>query len=327
MIKVSNINKKYTIVKKDKGLLGGFKSLFSHKTYIKEAVKNISFNVAKGEIVGYIGSNGAGKSTTIKMMTGILTPDSGEIIVNGIIPYKNRKENAYNIGVVFGQRSQLSWDIPVRESFSLLKHIYKIDKKEFDSNLDYLTNLLDLQELLPLPIRQLSLGQKMRCEIAAAFLHSPSVVYLDEPTIGLDVDVKDKIRKFIKQINQDKHTTILLTTHDMKDIEELCERIIIIDKGLLLYNGSISNLKKMVPEKTINFETKNDLDKLNLDYFPSVRAKKINNTLSITYNTNHFSSKSIIENILSQLDVEEINIEDPSIETIVQKIYRKEIVL
>ena len=326
MIEVKDISKSYRIIKKDPGLKGAIKALFVHNYIIKKAVKNISFVIPKGEIVGYIGTNGAGKSTTIKMMTGILTPDTGKIVVNGIEPHKKRMANARKIGAVFGQRSQLSWDIPVKESYILLKKIYNIDDLTFKANLDYLTQTLSLTDILHLPIRQMSLGQKMRCELAAAFLHNPDVVYLDEPTIGLDVDVKDKIRKFIKQINIEKKVTIVLTTHDMQDIEELCERIIIIDNGIILYDGSMSNLKKKINEKTICFELiEIPKDSINLDI---ECITEVNNHLfKVTYNTNNYSSKQVIEKVLKKLNVRDITIKETSIENIVQKIYRKEITL
>lgn len=326
MISVNNVIKTYKIVQKEKGLLGSFKSLFIHKSIKKTAVNNISFNIRKGEIVGYIGANGAGKSTTIKMMTGILTPDSGEILVNGITPYKNRKKNAKNIGVVFGQRSQLSWDVPVRESFYLLGKIYNIERNIYEKTIDYLTDILDLNDLLSLPIRQMSLGQKMRCELAAAFLHSPSVVYLDEPTIGLDVNVKDKIRKFIRDINEKFNTTIVLTTHDMQDIEALCNRIIIIDNGSVIYDGSVDNLKKYSNEKTIVFDCYTYSDKLNIEKsnnFIDIKYEK--NKLYITFDAHKISSMEVIEDTIHKIKVNEISVLEPTIESIVQKIYRKEI--
>ena len=244
MIQVQNLTKEFKTYKKYEGLKGAFKSFFSHEYTIKRAVDNLSFNVEKGEMVGYIGVNGAGKSTTIKMLAGILVPSSGQCLVNGIVPYKKRIDNAKNIGVVFGQRTQLWWDLPVSESFGILQKIYQVPKKDFDENLAYFKELLGLNEFYTTPVRNLSLGQKMRCDLTASLLHNPKVVYLDEPTIGLDILVKDKIRKAIRQINGMKNTTVILTTHDLDDIEEICERIVVIDQGKLIYDGSIDAMKR-----------------------------------------------------------------------------------
>lgn len=255
MIEVRGLTKEYTIVKKSPGLTGAIKGLFVRDYTVKRAVDDINFSINQGELVGYIGANGAGKSTTIKMLSGILTPSSGEVKVNGIIPYEQRKKNAQSIGAVFGQRTQLFWDIAVRESYSLLKHIYQIPDKQHKDTLEMFTEVLNLGPLLGTPVRQLSLGQKMRCELAAAFLHNPSIVYLDEPTIGLDVAVKTRIRAFIKEMNKLHQTTVLLTTHDMQDIEEICNRIIIIDEGKVLYDGSLASIKERFGQKrVIHFE-------------------------------------------------------------------------
>lgn len=327
MIVLKNVYKSYQITQKEKGIYGAVKSLFSPTKIKKEAVNDISFTIYKGEIVGYIGANGAGKSTTIKMMTGILTPDKGSITVNGIVPHENRIQNAKNIGVVFGQRTQLNWDIPVRESFYLLSKIYNIEKGLYEHNLNFLVEELELEGLLALPVRQMSLGQKMRCELAAAFLHNPQIVYLDEPTIGLDVDIKDRIRKFVKCVNEKYNTTIILTTHDMQDIEELCSRIIIIDRGCILYDGTIENLKKSyASEPKIIFECKDEfIDTPNIPEATNVEKKK--GKIIVYYDIHSTTSKKIIENVIKNIDVNEIYIKEPTIESIVQKIYRKEITI
>ncbi|MDE6202782.1 MAG: ATP-binding cassette domain-containing protein, partial [Lachnospiraceae bacterium] len=243
MIEVKNISKDFVSPKKYPGLKGAVKGLFSNEKVVKTAVDDISFSIRKGEIVGYIGSNGAGKSTTIKMMTGILTPTKGTCRVAGINPNQNRKENAKNIGVVFGQRTQLWWDLPLGESFTILKEIYDVPAEDFSARMDFLNDVLELQDFIDRPVRTLSLGQRMRADLGAALLHNPKVLYLDEPTIGLDLVVKDNIRRAIKQINEKYQTTVILTTHDIGDIEELCSRIIIIDEGKLIYDGSLANLK------------------------------------------------------------------------------------
>ena len=227
MIEVQGVKKYYKIAKRDKGFVQTMKGLVNRKYEIKKAVDDISFTIQKGEIVGFIGPNGAGKSTTIKMLSGILYPDEGNIKINGFIPYKQRKQYVKNIGVVFGQKTQLNWDLPLIESFELMKFIYKIPQQKYEENLHKFTELLDMEEFINQPVRQLSLGQRMRGDIVAALLHSPEIVFFDEPTIGLDVVAKEKIREFIKYMNQTENTTIIFTTHDMQDIEKVCERLII----------------------------------------------------------------------------------------------------
>lgn len=243
-IEVEHLMKDFMIAKRETGFLGAVKSLVKREHIKKEAVQNISFSINEGEMVGYIGPNGAGKSTTIKMLTGILVPTSGCVKVNGIIPYENRQENAKNIGVVFGQRTQLWWDLPTIESFELLKEIYRVSDKRYKKNMDTFTEILGLDEFLNTPVRQLSLGQRMRADIAASLPHDPPILFLDEPTIGLDVVAKEKMRTFIKEINLERNITVILTTHDMEDIEKLCERMILIDHGQKVYDGEIAVVKE-----------------------------------------------------------------------------------
>lgn len=244
MIEVQGIKKTYKIAKRDKGFMQSLKSLI-HREYIcKKAVDDISFTIRKGEIVGFIGPNGAGKSTTIKMLSGILYPDEGTIKIDGFVPYKQRKQYVKNIGVVFGQKTQLNWDLPLIESFELMRFIYKIPKKQYEETLQKFIKLLDMEEFVHQPVRQLSLGQRMRGDIVAALLHSPKIVFFDEPTIGLDVVAKEKIREFVKYMNQSEQTTIIFTTHDMQDIEKVCDRLIIIDAGKKIYDGSIDEIKE-----------------------------------------------------------------------------------
>ena len=246
MIRVSHVKKTFRVSKREAGFMNACRS-FVHKQYEEiPALDDISFHIKEGEMVGYIGVNGAGKSSTIKVLSGILTPDSGSVLCNGLTPWKQRKAYVKDIGVVFGQRSQLWWDLPVIDSFNLLKDIYGVTDQNFLNNLNEISETLQLQELLKTPLRQLSLGQKMRCELAAALLHQPKILFLDEPTIGLDALSKIAIRNFLKQMNEKYHTTMILTTHDAADIEALCNRVLLIGKGKILMDGSFSDIKKQV---------------------------------------------------------------------------------
>lgn len=244
MITMENVCKSYKVAKRNAGFGEACKALFHREYEVIHALNNVSFTIDDGEMVGYIGPNGAGKSSTIKILSGILTPDSGTVLVDGRIPYKNRIDHVREIGVVFGQRSQLWWDVPVIDSFELLKDIYSISDAKYHNNLEELTELLNLTELLRSPARQLSLGQRMRCEIAASLLHSPRILFLDEPTIGLDAVSKLAVRDFIRKQNENHKTTVILTTHDMQDIEALSKRIILIGKGQILLDGTPADIKK-----------------------------------------------------------------------------------
>lgn len=285
---------------------------------------------SKGEIVGYIGSNGAGKSTTIKMMTGILTPTNGTCQVNGIDPGKERKVNAQNIGVVFGQRTQLWWDLPLSESFTILKEIYSVSQQDYEERMEFLNGVLGLDEFIHSSVRTLSLGQRMRADLAAALLHNPQVLYLDEPTIGLDLVVKDNIRQAIKEINEKYDTTVILTTHDLGDIEELCNRIIIIDNGKLIYDGTLSELKDTYGTKrTVQIEVK-ELDKVTAeDYLETFRLKREDleittdhTSITFNFNKNSIGVSSIISKVMSLTEVKDIKIKETELSTIVKEIYR-----
>ena len=244
MIKMEQVCKSYRIAKRNAGFTAACRALFRREHEVIQALDHVSFTIDDGEMVGYIGPNGAGKSSTIKILSGILTPDAGKVLVDGRVPYKNRIEHVRQIGVVFGQRSQLWWDVPVNDSFMLLKDIYSIPDSEYKHNLDELTELLDLKELLRSPARQLSLGQRMRCEIAASLLHNPRILFLDEPTIGLDAVSKLAVRDFIRKRNASRGTTVILTTHDMQDIEALASRIILIGRGRILLDGTLEDIRK-----------------------------------------------------------------------------------
>ena len=249
MIQVEHMNKTFKVAKRSAGFSQAIKALFHRETETIRALSDISFSIGDGEMVGYIGPNGAGKSSTIKILSGILTPDDGTCIINGRIPWKERKEHVKDIGVVFGQRTQLWWDVPIIDSYELLRDIYEIPTQTYEENLEELTELLSLKELLKTPARQLSLGQRMRCEIAASLLHSPKTLFLDEPTIGLDAVSKLAVRDFIRKQNKKHNTTILITTHDMQDIEALADRVLLIGKGTLLFDGSLPDLMTHQPRE------------------------------------------------------------------------------
>lgn len=244
MITMENVCKTYKVSKRDAGFSSAFKALFRKEYELIHALDGVSFTISDGEMVGYIGPNGAGKSSTIKILSGILTPEEGTCLINGLTPWKNRIEHVKNIGVVFGQRTQLWWDVPVMDSFELLKEIYRIDEHIYRRNLERLSDMLGLSDLLRTPTRQLSLGQRMRCEIAASLLHDPQILFLDEPTIGLDAVSKLAVRDFILRLNQEKKTTVILTTHDMQDIEALTSRIILIGKGKILLDGTLADIRE-----------------------------------------------------------------------------------
>ena len=255
MIEAQNLCKDYALKLKEPGLKGALKGLIMPGYKTIHAVRDLSFHIGKGEIVGFIGPNGAGKSTTIKMMSGILTPTKGRVLIEGRDISKYRKEVVRNIGVVFGQRSQLNWDLRLGESFELLKHIYQIDQADFDRTLDDLDQILGIREIIDKPVRQMSLGQRVKGDLVASMIHSPGVLFLDEPTIGLDVSAKYALRKFIKEINRVRKTTVILTTHDLGDIQELCERLIIINHGVMMEDGNLSEIvDRIAPYKTLVVE-------------------------------------------------------------------------
>ena len=321
IIHVKNLSKTFKVSYRDSGLKASIKSFFKRKYKYIKAVDNISFDIKKGEIVGYIGPNGAGKSTTIKMLSGILTPDTGEITILGMNPTKNRVKYTSHIGVVFGQRSQLWWDIPVDDTFDLLKEIYKIPEKEYLKTKNKLINLLDLKDIIKMPVRQLSLGQRMRCEIAASLLHNPKILFLDEPTIGLDANSKIVVRNFIKEINKTKKTTIILTTHDMSDIEQLATRIILIGKGKVLYDGSLQKIKKVFDkEKIIKIKSKNDLSTLNLKGI--TESKKEDETWIFKIDTKTIPLSNFIKK-LSTYDIDDVDVENQNIDDIILKLYEE----
>ena len=322
IIEVENLMKDFMIAKRETGFLGAVKSLVKREHIKKEAVKDISFSIGEGEMVGYIGPNGAGKSTTIKMLTGILVPSSGSVKVNGIIPYENRQENAKNIGVVFGQRTQLWWDLPTIESFELLKEIYQVSDKRYKENMDTFTEILGLDEFLNTPVRQLSLGQRMRADIAASLLHDPPILFLDEPTIGLDVVAKEKMRTFIKEINNERKITVILTTHDMEDIEKLCERMILIDHGQKVYDGEIEVVKERFGKtRTLIVDLEESSHSLQLkggEVFKEEASR-----FWIRFNRDEVSASEIIAQITETHNIKDLTVEEPAIESIISRIYQE----
>ena len=305
-IEMKNVVKEFKILNRHEGLAGSIRDLFSRDYKIVTAVDNISINIKHGEIVGYLGPNGAGKSTTIKMMTGVLEPTRGEIFVNGTVPYKNRTRNAENIGVVFGQRSQLWWSLPLIESFNLLKAIYMIPDGDYRQMLELYRELADIENLLHKPVRQMSLGQRTLSDILAAFLHNPKIVFLDEPTIGLDVSMKAKIRELIKGLNKEKNTTVILTTHDMGDVDALCRRIVIIDHGSMIYDNDIEHLKH---------------------YFGSYRTLRLNlvdeGWKEIIVDESKTDVMSVIAEYQKKNGVKDMKLEDISTEEVIKKIYEQ----
>lgn len=331
-IVVKNVSKEFVSPKKYPGLKGAVKGLFSNEKVRKMAVEDISFSIQEGEIVGYIGSNGAGKSTTIKMMTGILEPTKGECLVHGINPSKERKKNAQNIGVVFGQRTQLWWDLPLSESFTILKEIYNVSDEEYKSQMKFLNEVLELDEFWTRPVRNLSLGQRMRADLGAALLHNPKVLYLDEPTIGLDLVVKDNIRKAIREINEKYKTTVVLTTHDIEDIEELCSRIIIIDDGKKIYDGSLENLKERYGvTRKVTMEVKNIKEAMAVDLSSllkvpkeayQITADKAANSVEVAFDKHCLGISEVIAQYMQHTEVRDIQIQETELSEIVKAIYQ-----
>lgn len=321
IISVKNLNKEFFILKGKKGILGNLASLFSPEYHTKIALNNISFEINEGELVGYIGPNGAGKSTTVKILSGILVPNSGEVTVMEKTPWQNRITTVSQIGVVFGQRTQLWWDLPVIESFELLKDIYRISDEVYHKNLDSLTQTLDLSKLYHVPVRQLSLGQRMRCDIAASLLHSPKILFLDEPTIGLDAVSKLAVRDFIRHLNQEQKVTILLTTHDMDDIESLCQRVLVLNEGQIYLDGSLDSLrKKMLPDRRLIVDLVNEHE--SIDDTEAIRIKQDGHRVWLSFNPTTTPTPELIRRITSKHAIRDLFIENPPIEEVIAKLYR-----
>lgn len=340
VIRMKSINKEFKVLNRREGLKGSIRDLFSRDYRIVNAVNNITMDIMPGEIVGYLGPNGAGKSTTIKMMTGVLEPSSGEILINGRVPYKDRTKNAGEIGVVFGQRTQLWWALPLIESFKILKDIYQISDSNYNDMLEFYDSLVDAKHLYHKLVRQMSLGQRTLSDILAAFLHNPSVVFLDEPTIGLDVSMKGKIRDLIKALNQKQNTTVILTTHDMGDVDALCKRIVIIDKGTMLYDNDIENLRtffgayrtlKLMFSKDASAYTEDELEKMANDVEEMLKsqfteAKSLSVSVNeewidVLINENEVSMMQIMNHIQEKKKIFDLMLQEISTESVIKKIY------
>jgi ABC-2 type transport system ATP-binding protein len=320
MIEVLHLSKHFKVAQPGKGLSGKFKSLFWPQSKTIKAVDDISYTIRQGEIVGYLGPNGAGKSTTIKLLTGVLAPTSGSVKVNGITPSQNRIKNAYQIGVVYGQRSQLWWDLPLIDSFEILGAMYKVPQRRYKDNLDFMIDLLQMEDFIAQPVRKLSLGQRMKGEIVASLQHEPPVLYLDEPTIGLDVVSKNRILKFIRELNTQKGTTVILTTHNLSDVERVCPRIMIIDKGNIVLDDSQSEiLSRFGRQRLLVVEFENGIANINI---PTGRVvKEEENRLWIEFDREQISAFDLIISLREYKGIRDISIKEENIESIVTKIY------
>jgi ABC-2 type transport system ATP-binding protein len=325
LITLTGIGKSFKVAKRSAGFREAVKALFAREHTIVEALKDISFTVREGEIVGYIGPNGAGKSTTIKIMCGVLVPDAGSCTVMGFTPWKDRVRYVRHIGVVFGQRSQLWWDVPVIDSYELLRDIYAIPPNIYRQNLDRLTDMLDLADILRTPVRQLSLGQRMRCEIAASLLHDPAILFLDEPTIGLDAESKIAVRRFIKAINRERGLTVILTTHDMHDIEALADRILMIGKGTLLYDGNLSELRSRYgARKTITVEYKGTFEAADPVDIPGVEclSRSVNRAV-YTFDAHRINITDLINRLSAGGELGDVDIGSPPVDELILQLYKE----
>lgn len=321
IIEVSHLVKEYKKIKKESGLRGAVKNLFVQKAEYVRAVDDISFSIEKGDVVGYIGPNGAGKSTTVKMLSGIMRPTSGEILIDGVSPQRDRKRVVRNLGVVFGQRSQLNWDLRLGETFELLKRIYQIEDSDYKKNLGALNEIFQIDRFIDTPVRQLSLGQRMRGDLVAAMLHSPDVLFLDEPTIGLDVEAKYSVRKFIKEVNQRNKTTIILTTHDLGDIQELCQRVIIINEGKIIEDGSLDTLvDKIAPYRhlIIDFYRPATIPHLHAELVSVNEARAV-----YRFRKDEITAARLIEDISHIAPIKEVGLEEAKIDDIIRTVYQQ----
>jgi ABC-2 type transport system ATP-binding protein len=321
IIRVQGVSKEYKVRQQKSGAKGALASFFRPEMKYVQAIKDLSFDIEAGEFVGFIGENGAGKSTMIKMMSGILYPSSGEIQVNEVVPYLKRKENAMQIGVVFGQRSRLVWDLPMADTFALYKEIYRVDKEKYEKNVKLFTDMLEMGDYANTPVRQLSLGQRMRAEIALSMLHEPPILFLDEPTIGLDVVAKKHLRDFFKERNERDGTTIILTSHDMKDLDAISKRIIMITKGEMLFDGTMHALREKYEEESVaEFSFAQPLDEHAAGEFGAV--SKDRSKLTIPFYPQKRALPEIIASVSGLGTLNNIEVKSADIEDIVRKIYQ-----
>jgi len=327
LIEVRDVSKVFKVFDRKEGVWGGIQNLFSRRYKDLKAVDGISFSIEAAEMVGYIGANGAGKSTTIKMLTGILVPTAGVVLSNGYVPFRDRGRYTRTIGVVFGQRTQLWWDIAVIESFHLLRKIYEIPERDYRSRLEIFNQVLDLKPFLHTPVRKLSLGQRMRCDLAAALIHNPRIVFLDEPTIGLDIVAKENIRQFLRRINQELQITILLTTHDLSDIEELCRRVIIIDHGKILFDGQLDELRKRLACKSqllLELREPVPMHSVQLEFPREVEFNQLDEMhYRFIFDKRTVASAELVRGLVNSLPVKDLSLEDTTIEEIVREIYSR----
>lgn len=324
-IVVENVRKSFKVTIKQKGLKGALKSLIHSDKRVVKAVSDISFAIKRGESVAFLGPNGAGKSTTIKMMCGIMQPDSGKIEIDGLSPSRNRKAVANEIGVVFGQRSQLFYELRLGESFELARRIYGISKEMYQKNLEEMDSVLDINRLMDIPVRQLSLGQRMRGELVVAMLHNPKVLFLDEPTIGLDFEAKEAIRRFCRHINQIRNVTIILTTHDLQDVDEMCDRLMIINKGKLIADGNLSELRsELIPYKELVIKA-NELIPDALLWSSGYDCERMDmNTIKVRYEANGEGILGLIDYYSKKMDIADITITNPRLEDMLRTVYKED---
>jgi len=326
VISVKDVWREFKTSKKEAGLMASIRSLIKRDSVIENALKGVSLEVKKGEMVGLIGPNGAGKSTLIKILTGVLFPSKGDVHVLNFIPWKQRTKYVENIGVIFGQKTQLWWDIPALDTFELHKELYSIPKDEFEKRRDYMVKLLGIEELVKKPVRQLSLGERMRCELVLCLLHKPKMVFLDEPTIGLDIIAKDKIRDFIKEFNKNYKTTFIITTHDMADIEKLCKRIIIINHGSIVYDGLLEEIrKKFANYKIVDCKFSEPISTSNFSFRNCKILKGNKHELLLELDLTKAKISNLINYLIKKYgdDIEDIDIQEPPIEEIIKLIYKR----
>ena len=334
MIRVEGLTKEFTRPRRQTGRFAGLRTMVTREVETTTAVDDVSFDVQAGEMVGYLGPNGAGKSTTIKMMTGILVPTSGTVEVGGVVPWKDRQRNALQIGVVFGQRTQLWWDLPLKDSLDLIATLYRMPPAVYRRQYDRFVDLLEMSEFLDRPVRQLSLGQRMRGDLAAAMLYQPRILYLDEPTIGLDVVAKATMRDFIEEVNREHGTTVVLTTHDLADVERLCSRVILIDHGRVLYDGTVAELKsRYAPHRTLVVRVGADSeagDRIEPDDMAALGAEVIvdddttPDTVRLRFEGGRTAASDLIAALAARYSIADVSIVEPDLEGVVRQIYSRQ---